>query len=121
MTSITGATRTVPFSAATGGPVTGVIAGETTVACGFVNREKPATLTLAATPVAVAGRAERDYLGDRCTGALAGPTGQTGTPAVTAIPVTADTAYQLAHGGTVAIRPDRAMDVRRPEQRRRSP
>ena len=99
VTSITGATRTVPFSAATGGPVTGVIAGDT-VACGFVNRAKPATLTLAAT-VASGSAAPSAFTISAVapSGALTGPTGQTGTPAVTAIPVTANTAYQLTTAG----------------------
>lgn len=102
VTSVTGATRTVSFTSASGGSLPGVVAGDA-VACTFVNRLKPATLTLADT-VSFGSAAPTGWTlsASNTTGALPGPSGTTGSAAVTSVPVTPGSAYQLSSVGGAA-------------------
>lgn len=103
VTSITGATRTVGFAAASGGTVPGIAPGDT-VTCAFVNRVKVATLTLTLTlsDTVTSGDAAPTAWTLSATGpngALPGPSGATGSAAATAVPVTSGAAYQLNGAG----------------------
>ncbi|MBD3758187.1 MAG: LPXTG cell wall anchor domain-containing protein [Microbacterium sp.] len=99
VTSLSGVTRTVTFTAATGGSVADIAPGDA-VACGFVNRLKATTLTLTAS--VGSGSALPTAWNLSATGpsgSAAGPTGTTGSTGATNRTVTPATGYQLAAAG----------------------
>lgn len=99
ITALTGASRTVTLASADGGKVTDVAPGDT-VECGFVNKNKTTSLTLVKqVSFGSAAATEWTLAAHGPVGALTGPTGKTGTPQTTAIPVTPNKPYALSESG----------------------